>query len=79
MELTSKVSCLQSYKNFMCRYNFPYCDPETGEVKPICIQDCYNAYVECGNALDSCNDPTVYNNVGQNDGTCFFNTPITVI
>ena len=79
MELTSQVSCLQSYKMFMCRYNFPYCDPDTGEVRPICLTDCYNAYVNCGNDSASCDDASVYNNLALDDDyMCSFSALIPV-
>ena len=70
LELTSDTACLNSYKQFMCRYNFPLCDPITGEVFPVCLQDCYNAYENCGNAPDNCDNPLVYRNVGSESTAC---------
>ena len=32
LQLTTTTACQTSYKKFNCRYNFPSCDPDTGEV-----------------------------------------------
>ena len=48
LELTTKFDCLESYKRFTCRYNFPYCDLETGEVHNICQEECKVFYFTCG-------------------------------
>ena len=47
-EITSVKDCLESYKTFSCRYNFPSCDPVTGETDPICQTECQNFYTLCG-------------------------------
>eukprot|EP00347_Sterkiella_histriomuscorum_P019971 403339592 len=40
LEVTTTKSCLESYKQFTCRYNFPLCDGETGETFKICQTEC---------------------------------------
>lgn len=48
LELTSSVDCYDSYKSFTCRYNFPYCDGETGEIFKACPADCSFFHQSCG-------------------------------
>jgi len=55
----------------MCRFNFPMCDPETGNTLPTCIKDCQDAYEKCGNDTEVCEDIRVYRNIGFNELSCF--------
>lgn len=45
------------------------CDPETGSVEPVCVTDCLDAYVNCGNEEGSaaCADPGVYRNISEDE------------
>ena len=54
LELTSDVSCLQGYKQFTCRYNFPYCDSETGEISMACPEECIYFHTSCGLSAKEC-------------------------
>ena len=68
LELTTTMSCLKAYKKFNCRYNFPSCDPETGEVIPVCLTDCELAHSNCGNDPEECTkDRTPYRNLSEDD------------
>ncbi|CDW79026.1 UNKNOWN [Stylonychia lemnae] len=55
LEMTTSIDCLESYKQFSCRYNFPLCDEESGETYKICQTECNNFYVNCGLDPAGCN------------------------
>jgi hypothetical protein len=54
LELTSKTSCLIAYKQFMCRYNFPLCEPDTGLTHKVCSKECIIFNDECGMPNSKC-------------------------
>ena len=66
MQLTTTSACLESYKKFNCRYNFPMCDPESGEVEPVCITDCEDAFLNCGyEEAGDCSPDSGYRNLSE--------------
>ena len=56
LELTSSVDCYDGYKSFTCRYNFPFCDAETGEIFKACPADCAFFHQSCGMKSNQCNE-----------------------
>ena len=68
--LTSAIKCLNSYKKFNCRLNFPMCDPQSGKTFPICTQDCDDAHTFCGLDPIGCTDGFSFPSVGENDNSC---------
>ena len=48
LQVSSVIKCLESYKQFSCRYNFPLCNPETGDTYPICQEECNQYFENCG-------------------------------
>ena len=67
LELTTTLACMDSYKQFNCRYNFPSCDPETGEVFPVCITDCVDSFANCGNDEFDCTNERKYKNISLDE------------
>ena len=59
LELTSDQACLQGYRQFTCRYNFPLCDGtvEEGEVADVymgCPEECIFFHASCGLSTKEC-------------------------
>ena len=77
LELTSKFTCLSGYKQFTCRYNFPYCDPITGQSYPSCPDECTNFNTECGMDTSQCNYK-FYEYMDKNSPSCEFSPEIEV-
>jgi hypothetical protein len=77
LELTSKTSCLYGYKQFTCRYNFPYCDSETGETFPSCPDECAYFHNECGLDSSTCN-AKFYEFMDADSPSCEF-APVTEV
>jgi hypothetical protein len=70
MEMTTAIKCLNTYKKFNCRLNFPLCDPDTGDTYPVCLSDCTNSHVFCGLDATGCSDGITFVNVAEDDNSC---------
>ena len=46
--------CYEAYKQFICQWNFPFCDPVTNTSMKICESVCNNFQTACGGSTDAC-------------------------
>lgn len=67
MELTTNRDCFDAYKQFFCRLNFPMCVPSSGQILPVCLEDCTNAFANCGNDPSDCTDERVFKNISSEE------------
>ena len=71
MELTTDVGCLEMYKQFVCRYNFPLCDLETGKSEKICPSECVAFHLNCGLSAAMCSS-RFFPNMEEESPSCEF-------
>ena len=65
LSFTTKKKCLESYKNFMCRYNFPACKPDEGVTVPMCVNDCLEFHETCGLRAGDCTKADVFEGISD--------------
>ena len=52
--LISDMSCYDSYKEFLCAMNFPFCNVKTDETLQVCMEKCLNYVSACGYTNNLC-------------------------
>ncbi len=46
LQQANNPDCYNSYKTFICNWNFPSCDSQNSS-KPVCLTLCYNFFSDC--------------------------------
>ena len=78
MELTSDLGCLEMYKQFTCRYNFPLCDLETGKSEKVCPNECLAFHNNCGLPGANMCSSRFFENIEEESPSCEFAPEIEV-
>ena len=57
--LSNNKNCYDSYKNFLCQFNFPKCNRDTAVSAPVCKSVCTQFFSDCMSSSDACD--IIYN------------------